>query len=49
MAFVPPVLILLALVAFFLTIAAAVSPPKCPIWIPVLLIALIELLERVPR
>lgn len=49
MALVPPVLILLALLAFLLTILAITNPPKCPLWVPVLLLALIALLERVPR
>lgn len=37
---------ILALVAFFLVIAAALG--KCPLWVPVLLISIIELIERIP-
>jgi hypothetical protein len=37
---------LLAIVAFVLTIAAAVG--KCPLWVPVLLLSLIALLQVLP-
>lgn len=40
------VLMLLAILAIGLTIANAVG--KCPIWIPVFILALIELIERLP-
>ncbi len=40
------VLMLLAILALALTIANAVG--HCPLWIPVFLIALIELIERLP-
>lgn len=40
------VLLLLALVAFGCTIASAIG--KCPLWIPVLLLSLIELLRHIP-
>ena len=40
------VLLLLALAGFVLTIAAAAG--KCPLWPAVLLLVLIELLERLP-
>lgn len=41
------VFILLAIVAFGCTIASAVN--RCPLWVPVLLLTLIELLRALPR
>jgi hypothetical protein len=40
------VFLLLALAAFVCTVVAALG--KCPVWIPVLLLCLIELLRAVP-
>lgn len=40
------VLLILAVVAFALTIASITG--HCPLWAPVLIISLIELLERLP-
>jgi hypothetical protein len=40
------VMLLLALAGFFTTIASALG--KCPVWIPVLLLCIIELLRCVP-
>jgi hypothetical protein len=40
------VFLLLALAAFGCTIAVALG--KCPVWIPVLLLCIIELLRAVP-
>lgn len=40
------IFILLALTAFLSTIAAAMG--KCPLWLPVLLLSLIELLRALP-
>ena len=40
------VVMLLVVIAFALTIAAAIG--KCPIWIPVLLLTLVSLLQVMP-
>lgn len=40
------VFLLLAIVAFGCTIASAIG--KCPIWVPVLLLTIIELLRALP-
>lgn len=40
------VFLLLAIVAFACTIANAIG--KCPIWVPVLLLCVIELLRALP-
>jgi hypothetical protein len=40
------VFLLLAIVAFGCTIASALS--KCPLWVPVLLLTIIELLRNLP-
>lgn len=40
------VTLLLILAAFVCTIASALG--KCPLWVPVLLVALVMLLERMP-
>jgi hypothetical protein len=37
---------LLVILAFLLTIAAGAN--KCPLWVPVLLLALVELLRLLP-
>jgi len=37
---------LLVIIAFALTIASAIN--KCPLWVPVLLLALVELLRILP-
>lgn len=42
----PTVLVLLAVVAFLLTIASAVG--KCPCWVPLVIVTLVLLIERVP-
>lgn len=39
-------MLLLAIVAFACTIASAVG--RCPLWVPVLLLTLIELLRALP-
>lgn len=43
------VTLLLLLAAFICTIASAFSPPKCPLWIAVLLLVLIEALQILPK
>ncbi len=40
------VFLLLAVAAFVCTIAVALN--KCPVWVPVILLCLIELLRAVP-
>jgi hypothetical protein len=40
------VFLLLALAAFLCTVVAALG--KCPVWIPVLLLCIIELLRAIP-
>jgi hypothetical protein len=42
------VTLILALVAFLLTIAAAMNPPKAPLWIAVLLLTIIAMLNGIP-
>jgi len=42
------VLVLLAVLAFLVTIASALSPPKAPLWVAVLLLALCELIRVLP-
>ncbi len=42
------VFLLLAVAVFLLTLGAAVTPPRVPLWIPVLILSLIELLRAVP-
>lgn len=42
------VFLLLALAAFVCTIASAWNPSRCPLWIAVLLLVVIELLRAVP-
>lgn len=41
--------LLLALVAFAITIASALNPPRAPLWIAVLLLAILELVHILPR
>ena len=40
--------LLLVVSAFITTIAAAIAPPRVPLWVPVLLLVLLELLHFVP-
>ena len=40
------VILLLGLAAFVTTIASAMN--KCPLWIPVILLCIIELLREIP-
>lgn len=40
------IILLLAVLAFALTIASALG--KCPLWIPVFFLALIELIRELP-
>jgi hypothetical protein len=42
------VLVLLLVAAFLLTLASAMNPPKCPIWVPVLLLCIVGLLAHLP-
>jgi hypothetical protein len=35
--------------AFVCTIAAAINPPKCPLWVPVLLLCVAGLLAYLPK
>jgi hypothetical protein len=42
------VFIILAVVAFIVTIASTFTPPKAPLWIAVLLLCIIELLRAIP-
>lgn len=41
--------ILLLLAAFVCTIASALSPPKCPLWIAVLLLVVLEAVQVLPK
>jgi hypothetical protein len=41
------VVLLLVVVAFICTIAAAAN--RCPLWVPVLLVVLVQLLQLAPR
>jgi hypothetical protein len=43
------VTVLLVVAAFVCTIAAAISPPKCPLWVAVLIVVLIQALQVLPR
>jgi hypothetical protein len=43
------VTVVLLLAAFVTTIAAAMSPPRAPLWIAVLLLVLVALLQVLPR
>lgn len=43
------VLVLLVLVSFICTILAMLNPPRCPIWVPVLLTSIILLLMVFPK
>lgn len=40
------VLLLLAIAAFLCTLASALN--KCPLWVPVLLLCIIEMLRQLP-
>jgi hypothetical protein len=40
--------LVLTLAAFVLTLGSAVNPPRVPLWIPVLLLALVLLLRSLP-
>jgi hypothetical protein len=42
------VFLLLAVAAFICTIVSIWNPPKCPLWVAVLLLCLIELLRALP-
>jgi hypothetical protein len=42
------VIFLLAIVTFLGTLASAFAPQKCPLWVPVLLLAIIALLSHIP-
>jgi hypothetical protein len=42
------VFLILALTAFIVTIASAVSPPRVPLWVAVLILTVIELLRALP-
>ena len=39
---------MLGLAAFIGTLLGAIAPPKCPLWVPVLLLCICELLRCVP-
>ena len=41
--------VLLVLAAFLCTIAAAINPPRVPLWIAVLLLVVLELVHLLPR
>ncbi len=41
------VLVLLALCAF-ITAIASVTTPRCPLWVPVILLSLYALLQQIP-
>jgi hypothetical protein len=43
------VLIILVVAAFLVTLGSAASPAKCPLWVAVLLISIIELLRTLPK
>ena len=43
------VLIILVIAAFIVTIGSAASPGKCPLWVAVLLISIVELLRTLPK
>lgn len=43
------VICILAIIAFILVILSMLNPPKCPLWIPVLLLSIIELLRCIPK
>jgi hypothetical protein len=40
--------LLLLLAAFVVTIAAALNPPKAPLWVAVLLLVIVGLLQSLP-
>jgi hypothetical protein len=42
------VALLLALVAFLLTLGAALTPPRVPLWVAVLLLSVALLLQSIP-
>jgi hypothetical protein len=42
------VTLVLALAAFVLTLASAVNPPRVPLWVAVLLLAVAILLRMIP-
>jgi hypothetical protein len=42
------VTLVLALAAFVLTLGAAVTPPRVPLWVPVLLVIVALLLRMIP-
>jgi hypothetical protein len=42
------VLIILVIAAFIVTIASAAAPGKCPVWVAVLLLCIVELLRVLP-
>jgi hypothetical protein len=42
------VLVLLAVIAFILTIANAMYPPRVPLWIAVLILSVMALLQVLP-
>jgi hypothetical protein len=35
--------------AFVCTIASALNPPKCPLWVPVMLLCVAGLLAHLPK
>lgn len=39
---------ILSIGAFVLTLISASNPPKCPIWVPVLFLCIIEALRCIP-
>lgn len=41
----PPIVGLLLLTAFVCTILAVLQPPKCPLWVPVFILCVVELLK----
>ncbi len=43
------VMVLLLVAAFICTIVSAMTPPKCPLWVAVLLLVLIEALQILPK
>ncbi len=43
------VTLLLVVGAFLCTIAAAVQPARCPLWVPVLLLVVVHLVAILPK
>jgi hypothetical protein len=42
------VALVLALAAFLVTLAAALNPPRAPLWVAVLLLAIATLMQSLP-